>query len=57
MSPLAVVICFGLLYGTTLILFVIPSLLSALDIVATRKAAVRTHKHDWDNSALAIDKA
>ncbi|PLW83022.1 AcrB/AcrD/AcrF family protein [Kineobactrum sediminis] len=31
MAPLAVVICFGLLYGTTLILLTIPVLLSLLD--------------------------
>jgi len=31
MAPLAVVICFGLLYGTTLILITIPALLSLLD--------------------------
>ena len=31
MVPLAVVICFGLLYGTTLILFVIPTILSVLE--------------------------
>jgi len=31
MVPLAVVICFGLMYGTTLILFVIPTILSVLE--------------------------
>ncbi len=31
MAPLAVVICFGLLYGTSLILITIPTLLSLLD--------------------------
>ncbi len=31
MIPLAAVICFGLLYGTTLILFVIPTILSVLE--------------------------
>lgn len=31
MAPLAVVICFGLLYGTTLILFTIPAVLSVLE--------------------------
>jgi multidrug efflux pump subunit AcrB len=36
MSPLAVVICFGLLYGTTLILFVIPAILSALETITDR---------------------
>ncbi len=34
MVPLAVVICFGLLYGTTLILFVIPTILSVLEQLA-----------------------
>jgi multidrug efflux pump subunit AcrB len=29
--PLAVVICFGMLYGTVLILLVIPAILSALE--------------------------
>ncbi|QIB66668.1 efflux RND transporter permease subunit [Kineobactrum salinum] len=38
MAPLAVVICFGLLYGTTLILVTIPALLSLLD----RRRAVAT---------------
>jgi multidrug efflux pump subunit AcrB len=37
MVPLAVVICFGLLYGTTLILFVIPTILSVLEQLAARK--------------------
>ena len=37
MVPLAVVICFGLLYGTTLILFVIPTILSVLEQLASRK--------------------
>ncbi len=39
MSPLAVVICFGLLYGTTLILFVIPTILSLLERGRRGKAA------------------
>jgi multidrug efflux pump subunit AcrB len=39
MSPLAVVICFGLLYGTTLILFVIPAMLSALETLGSRGTA------------------
>jgi multidrug efflux pump subunit AcrB len=34
MVPLATVICFGLLYGTTLILFVIPVMLSVLEQLA-----------------------
>lgn len=38
MAPLAVVICFGLLYGTTLILFLIPAILSALETLASRRA-------------------
>jgi multidrug efflux pump subunit AcrB len=37
MVPLAVVICFGLMYGTTLILFVIPTILSALEQLAARR--------------------
>jgi len=39
MAPLAVVICFGLLYGTTLILITIPALLSLLDRQADTTAA------------------
>jgi multidrug efflux pump subunit AcrB len=35
MVPLAVVICFGLMYGTTLILFVIPTILSVLEQLAS----------------------
>ncbi len=57
MSPLAVVICFGLLYGTTLILFVIPALLSALDTVASRKIARSTQQSDWGIGALATEKS
>ncbi len=34
MAPLAVVICFGMLYGTLLILFVIPAIISALETIA-----------------------
>ncbi len=37
MAPLAVVICFGLLYGTTLILFTIPAVLSVLESLAVRR--------------------
>ncbi|RMA77669.1 efflux RND transporter permease subunit [Umboniibacter marinipuniceus] len=33
--PLATVICFGMLYGTVLILLVIPAMLSALDTIQT----------------------
>ncbi|MFV0476444.1 MAG: efflux RND transporter permease subunit [Parahaliea sp.] len=38
-SPLAVVICFGLLYGTTLILFTIPAVLSLLESLSQRRDA------------------
>ena len=38
MVPLAVVICFGLLYGTTLILFVIPTILSVLEQLAPHRS-------------------
>ena len=55
MSPLAVVICFGLLYGTTLILFVIPALLSAMDTLTTRKAEGATQRASWGDGTLAID--
>ncbi len=37
MAPLAVVICFGLLYGTTLILFLIPAVLSCLESLARHR--------------------
>ena len=37
MAPLAVVICFGLLYGTTLILFTIPAILSILESLSSRR--------------------
>ncbi|GAB3289272.1 efflux RND transporter permease subunit [Parahaliea aestuarii] len=36
MAPLAVVICFGLLYGSTLILFTIPAVLSLLESLSLR---------------------
>ncbi|TQV85974.1 efflux RND transporter permease subunit [Aliikangiella coralliicola] len=36
MAPLAIVICFGLIYGTLLILLVIPALLSMLETVSLR---------------------
>ncbi len=36
-APLAVVICFGLLYGTTLILFTIPAVLSVLESISQRR--------------------
>jgi multidrug efflux pump subunit AcrB len=39
--PLAVVICFGMLYGTGLILLVIPAILSALETCEHRLAALR----------------
>ncbi|MCP5131014.1 MAG: efflux RND transporter permease subunit [Pseudomonadales bacterium] len=39
MVPLAVVICFGLMYGTALILFVIPTILSVLEQLAARQPA------------------
>ena len=55
MSPLAVVICFGLLYGTTLILFVIPALLSAMNTLATRKSKGITREATWGNGALITD--
>jgi multidrug efflux pump subunit AcrB len=42
MSPLAVVICFGLLYGTTLILLVIPAVLSIIETLQQRRAARHT---------------
>ena len=37
MAPLAVVICFGLLYGTTLILFTIPAVLSIIETLRLRR--------------------
>ena len=46
MIPLAAVICFGLLYGTTLILFVIPVMLSVLEQLAqTRSKGVHHEVH------------
>ncbi|MEM0954294.1 MAG: efflux RND transporter permease subunit [Pseudomonadota bacterium] len=49
MVPLAVVICFGLLYGTTLILFVIPTILSVLEQLSpTRSQGVR-HEAQYAN--------
>jgi multidrug efflux pump subunit AcrB len=39
--PLAVVICFGMLYGTVLILLVIPAILSVLDALSRRWSAFR----------------
>lgn len=47
MAPLAVVICFGLLYGTTLILFTIPAVLSILESLSQslsqRRSRARQH--------------
>lgn len=37
MAPLAVIICFGMMYGTLLILFVIPAILSIIETFAERK--------------------
>jgi multidrug efflux pump subunit AcrB len=48
MAPLAVVICFGLLYGTTLILVTIPAVLSLLETLEQRRL---------DRRAAAIDNA
>jgi multidrug efflux pump subunit AcrB len=42
MAPLAVVICFGLLYGTTLILFVIPAMLSVIETLKVKWGATAT---------------
>jgi multidrug efflux pump subunit AcrB len=42
MAPLAVVICFGLLYGTTLILFTIPAILSILESLSSRRKKTET---------------
>ncbi len=44
MSPLAVVICFGLLYGTTLILLVIPAVLSIIETLQQRREARREQR-------------
>jgi multidrug efflux pump subunit AcrB len=44
MVPLAVVICFGLLYGTTLILFVIPVMLSVLEQLSPRLSKGVSHE-------------
>ncbi|TXS92135.1 efflux RND transporter permease subunit [Parahaliea maris] len=45
MAPLAVAICFGLLYGSTLILFTIPAVLSLLESLSRRLARRRQAKH------------
>ena len=42
MAPLATTICFGIIYGTVLILFVIPTLLSAIESIAARRQRKRT---------------
>jgi multidrug efflux pump subunit AcrB len=58
MAPLAVVICFGLLYGTTLILFVIPALLSALDTISQGREFRQSHEARTDqNTALPHNTA
>ncbi len=44
MVPLATVICFGLLYGTTLILFVIPVMLSVLEQLAQSRSEGVPHE-------------
>ncbi|MBT4522774.1 MAG: efflux RND transporter permease subunit [Halieaceae bacterium] len=59
MAPLAVVICFGLLYGTTLILVVIPAILSILESLADRfgKASKKPLIHPSTDSKSALDSA
>ncbi len=49
MVPLAVVICFGLLYGTTLILFVIPTILSVLEQLAPLRREGVHHEVQFAN--------
>lgn len=44
MVPLAVVICFGLIYGTSLILFVIPVMLSGLEQLSPLHSKGVTHE-------------
>ena len=48
MAPLAVVICFGLLYGTTLILFTVPAVLSLLDSLSEKLAARHWNRRHCD---------
>ena len=50
MVPLAVVICFGLLYGTTLILFVIPTILSVLEQLAPHRSEGVRHEIQYAHS-------
>lgn len=58
MSPLAVVICFGLLYGTTLILFVIPAILSALETIAKRRTVEPPAANSFgEKPALGVNRA
>jgi len=49
MAPLAVVICFGMLYGTFLILFVIPAILSGIETVAEK---IRNRKTNQPNATV-----
>ncbi|MEP5764043.1 MAG: efflux RND transporter permease subunit [Halieaceae bacterium] len=49
MVPLAAVICFGLLYGTTLILFVIPTILSVLEQFAPSRREGVSHEVQFAN--------
>lgn len=42
MAPIAVVICFGLLYGTGLILIAIPAILSLIDGPGQRASETKT---------------
>jgi multidrug efflux pump subunit AcrB len=48
--PLAAVICFGMLYGTVLILLVIPSILSALDTIKLKLQATHARATEMNQS-------
>ena len=57
MAPLAVVICFGMIYGTVLILIVVPAALSFLDSAAEKiRGKVSGDRHrDWPDTKTYLD--
>ena len=57
MAPLAVVICFGLMYGTTLILLTIPAVLSILETLAERSAVKRNRSRKTQDNPTPNDTA
>lgn len=55
--PLAVVICFGMLYGTLLILLVIPAILSALETMERAARELRSRADALKSTDLGVQQA